>query len=171
MSVRASALAVLLLLTAVACSTGGGSAPSMVPSAGGADGPSGEAKVEPEAVAERLLTQLRDEDYAAAYETLSTGQARDVAADQLDLRTKMMSANTLVRAWSLEEPAFITVDEQSKVEITGTVTYDDDGTGGVRIVMQAIGLVADPWRVDEFELTRDGPVSGDAASASPHPGA
>jgi hypothetical protein len=118
-------------------------------------GPTVAARVEPAQVAERLLTQLRDEEYTAAYETLSTGQARDVAANGLDLMTKLMSADTLVREWSLDDPAFITVDEASKVEIRGTVTFDDGGTGRVRLVMQALGLQADPWRIDEFELTRD----------------
>ena len=152
MSVPVRAFAVLLLiLSAVACSAGG----SPTPSASLPDEASPPARVEAEDVAERLLTQLRDEDYAAAHETLSTGQARDVAANQLDLMTKLQSADSLVREWSLEEPTYFSVDEQSKVEISGTVTFDDGGTGRVRIVMQALGLHADPWRVDEFELTRD----------------
>jgi hypothetical protein len=141
----------VLILVAAACS--GGDTPA--PTGTGPAETSAGARVEPEEVAERLLTQLRDEDYAAAHQTLSTGQARDVAANQLDLMTQLTSANTLVREWSLEEPTFVTVDDQSKVEVTGTVTYEDEGTGGVRMVMQALGLQSDPWRIDEFELTRD----------------
>lgn len=141
----------LLVLSAAACGSGGTTDPvgSVSVEATAA------ARVEPEQVAERLLGQLRDEDYAAAHATLSTGLARDFAANQLDLMTKLMSADTLVEDWSLEEPQHMSVDEQSKVEVSGTVTFDDGGAGRVRIVMQALGLQADPWRIDEFELVRD----------------
>ena len=150
-------IAILLLLSAAACSPTDTSTPvdTTAPSQTGTVGPSATGSVEPEQVAERLLSQLRDDDYGAAYETLSTGQARDVAANELDLMTKMMSANTLVRDWSLEEPTYFSVDEQSMVEIAGTVTFDDGAPGRARIVMQALGLQADPWRIHEFELIRD----------------
>ena len=152
MSLPLRALAIVsVILVAAACSADDTPAASGSPSGE----PSAEARVEPEQVAERLLTQLRDEDYEAAHQTLSTGQARDVAANELDLMTKLQSANTLVEEWSLEEPSFISVDDQAKVEVLGTVTFDDGGSGDVRILMQALGLQADPWRIDEFELTRD----------------
>jgi hypothetical protein len=150
--------AVALVLSAAACSPSDTSTPAASEAARPSEAaPStAEAKVEPEDVAERLLTQLRDEDYAAAYETLSTGQARDVAANQDDLMTKIQSADTLVQEWSLEEPTFVTTEDGfSKVEVGGTVTFDDGGSGRVRVLMQALGLQADPWRIDEFELTRD----------------
>jgi hypothetical protein len=151
MSFRLPAALSILLLCFVACS------PDDVtdPSPRITDVASPVARVEPGQVAERLLVQLRDEDYTAAYEMLSTGQARGVATTGVDLMTKLTDADTLVREWSLEEPTFFSVDELSKVEVGGTVRFDDGGTGRVRIVMQALGLSADPWRIDEFELTRD----------------
>jgi hypothetical protein len=142
----------LLVLCAVACSAGNTAAPSV----SGTDGLVFEIQVEPEEVLERLLTQLRDEDYSAAYDTLSTGQARDVADDGLDLQTKLEAANTLVREWTLEKRTYFdTVDGFSMTEVGGTVTFEDGGTGRARVVMNAQGLQADPWRVNEFELTRD----------------
>ena len=152
MSSRLPAFVVLsLILVAVACSGGGPPAPT----AGVPEVASPAAKVEAVDVAERLLAQLRDEDYTAAYATLSTGLARDLAANGLDLMTKLMTAHTRVRDWSLEKPTYISVDEISKVVVAGSVTFADGATGRVRIVMMALGLQADPWRIDEFELTRD----------------
>jgi hypothetical protein len=152
MSVFLRACATLfLVLTAAACSAGDTAAPPASPD----DLAVVEVHVEPEQVAERLLTELRDRDYEAAFATLSTGQARDLADDSSDLESRMTSADTLVADWSLEKPSYFSTDDGfSKVEVSGSVTYDDDVTGTVRVVMQALGLQADPWRVDEFELTR-----------------
>ena len=152
MSFYVRSVAVLfLILSVAACSAGNVSAPSP----GETDRASAGPRVESQDVAERLLTQLRDDDYAAAHLTLSTGQARDFAANGPDLMTKLQGANTMVREWSLEDPTFFRVDDSSYVEVIGTVTFEDGGTGRVRMVMQALGLQADPWRINEFELTRD----------------
>lgn len=152
MSFNVRAVAVSCLIFSVAaCSAGNISAPAP----GETYRASAEARVEPQDVAERLLTQLRDHDYAGAYLTLSTGQARDFAANGPDLMTNLQGANTLVREWSLEEPTYVEVYDQAKVVVSGTVTFEDGGTGRISVLMQALGLQADPWRIDEFELSRD----------------
>jgi hypothetical protein len=153
------AVSTLLALSVGACAGNGApasSAPTGSTPAGSPPAASAATRVEAQQVAERLLGQLRDGDFEAAHATLSTGSAGEIAADPAALAALLNGGGSIPKSWELSAPNHITdANGDSAVEITGTVTFADDATGTVRIEMEALGSQADPWRVNEFELSRD----------------
>ena len=141
-----SALLVPALLLAACTSPGGASSPSA--------GATSEAKVTAEEVAENLLVALRDGQYEVAHEILSTGSARDYAADPASLQSLVETAGLAPTTWSLE-PVDYDIDDAGNDRIVGTVTFADGSTGTVEITLTALGLSNDPWRVQGFRIDRD----------------
>lgn len=142
--------ATLLLLAA--CGSQGGTT-TLAPG-GATPAPEG-TKVPGEAIGEQLMTGLRDGDYASAQAILATGQARDYADDAADLEARVSSEKTQPKTWTFEPLAYETEDDLSYAILEGAVAYADGATGTVRIKMQAVGMLLNPWRVEEFELKRD----------------
>jgi hypothetical protein len=103
-------------------------------------------------VAERLMAALRDEDYASAHADLSTGQARDYADSPADLEAKIATLGGPVTAYELEAPRVGGIAEDGKTLVEGSVTMSDGSTRALLIRMAAIGLLTDPWRIDDFDL-------------------
>lgn len=149
-----TAVLATLALVAAACtfaSPGG---------AGGSPG-GGEPEVTAPQAAERLMDALVAEDYAAAHGQLSTGLARSYAASPQELQSRIEAAGGPITDYELEGPRYDGEGpDEDKVLFDGTVTLTDGGTGAVTIVMNAIGLLADPWRIDRFEIGEAGDDSG-----------
>ena len=144
-----SATIVLALALAACGGTPGPAAPGTGANAGGDD-------VSAEDVAERLMDALVDEDYEQAHADLSTGQARDFADDPAGLQARIEDMGGPVTAYDLEAPRIEDDDGNSISVIEGNATMADGSEWSVLIRMQALGLQADPWRINEFDLQPDG---------------
>jgi hypothetical protein len=121
---------------------------------GGASPGATAERVTAEQVGEQLMVALRDEDYEAAYAILSTGRARDVADDATDLETRIEADQLVPATWTFDPLGYGSDDSGSFVLLDGDVTFADGETGSVAMKMQALGLQANPWRVEEFSLER-----------------
>lgn len=133
----------LLMLALVACGRVAG--PGVSPGQAGPD-------VTAPEVAERLMSALQDEDYDAALAVLQTGRGRDYAADANELRQRIEGAGGPIESFELDEPTIETDDDGNTTVFTGTATMTDGSTTDVTIRMVALGLQADPWRIESFEL-------------------
>ena len=138
-------VAVMLAALLGACGPAGPAAPGSATDGGG-------QPVTAAQVAERLMAALRDEDYASAHADLSTGQARDYADSPAELEAKIARLGGPVTAYELEAPRVGGIAEDGKTLVEGSVTMSDGSTRALLIRMSAIGLLTDPWRIDDFDL-------------------
>lgn len=134
-----------LLLAACDTSTGG--------TGGGTPAPQA-TKMPAEAVGENLLGALRDTKTTEAWDIVSTGRADQTYNGLADFTAKMIEVGRPA-SWTFEPLKYDGDDTLSWVILSGPVTFDDDATGRVTIQMSAVGLLANPWRVDTFVLERD----------------
>ena len=143
---RASLLPLALAIGA--CSAPGPGSPSEPLATAGAEA----TKVPAEQVGEDLMTALRDGSVRAAWDIVSTGSAAQAFNGQADFMAKMIAAGTPA-SWTFEPIKYEFDDVGSLVILEGPVTFDDGDAGHVRIRMRALGLQANPWRVEELSLT------------------
>lgn len=151
------AAALLSVVTVIAaCSApapGSTSAPGPTTASEATSGPDATvAEVTVEQAAENLMIALRDGHTTAAWDIVSTGQADEKFNGIADFTAKMIAAGTPA-SWSFEPLKYGNGDSGSFVVVEGPVTFEDGDTGRVHIQMQALGMQANPWRVDEFRLT------------------
>ncbi|HJP87871.1 MAG TPA: hypothetical protein VJ850_02415 [Candidatus Limnocylindrales bacterium] len=151
---RAALLSTVCLVAA--CNTAGPGTTSS-PGAATAPGGTGEAaasigEVSAEQVAESLMVALRDGHTTEAWTIVSTGLAPKKFNGIADFTAKMIAAGTPA-SWTFDPLKHGSNDSGSFVVVEGPVTFEDGGVGHVRIQMTALGLQANPWRVDEFTLT------------------
>lgn len=122
------------------------------PTASGSATDGGGQPVTAAQVADRLMSAFRDEDYEAAHADLSTGLARSYADSPSDLEAKIADLGGPITSYELEAPRIGGTADEGKTLVEGTVTLADGSTEPLLIRMSAIGQLADPWRIDGFEL-------------------
>lgn len=104
---------------------------------------------------DRLMTALRDGDYARARELMDNDGSKPSAKSVEDLKNKIESDNLQPQSWTLEEQYFSKSGGKSSYSIvTGKVVFKDGTSGTLSVRAEAWGARQNPWRFSDFKLKR-----------------